>query len=80
MLILAEMAKLCDNCVTLFCCLKYNPKYAFPISKLPNRSLSGSVDPEVFCDAAIKGMERPDEYKQAQLGGECVILRKSKVK
>ena len=23
--------------------------------------LSGSVDPEVFCDAAIKGMELPDE-------------------
>ena len=27
--------------------------------------LSGSVDPEVFCDTAIKGMEWPDEYKQA---------------
>ena len=42
--------------------------------------MSGLVDPEVFCDAAIKGMELPDEYKQAQLGGERVILRKSKVK
>ena len=45
---------------------------------LQNTCLSGSVDPEVFCDAAIKGMELPDEYKQAQLGGERVILRKSK--
>ena len=39
-----------------------------------SKTLSGSVDPEVFCDDAIKGMERPDENNKPQIGGERVIL------
>ena len=45
--------------------------------------MSETIVPEEFwefCDAAIKEMELLDEYKQAQLGGELVILRKNKVK
>ena len=44
--------------------------------------MSGTIVPEEFCefcDAAIEGMEWLDEYNKAQLGGECVISRKSEV-
>ena len=44
--------------------------------------MSGTIVPEEFCefcDAAIEGMEWPDEYNKAQLGGERVILKKSDI-